>query len=404
MKIRKIGIIKEGKVPHDFRVPLTPHQCAAFKKIYPAIELVVQPSEIRRFKDEEYVKAGITLQEDLSDCDLLIGVKEVPIDMLIPHKSYMFFSHTIKKQPHNAKLLRAILDKKIRLIDYETLKDERHKRLIGFGRYAGIVGAYEGFRAFGKKHGLYELISPSNCHDRKEMEHEMHKIVLPSSIKVVLTGFGRVGTGAQEIMSLLPIKKITPEEFVFQKIEEPAYIHLDTHEYYARRDNGNFDKQDFYANPKEYLSVLSGYLRRADLYISCHLWASSNPVLITKEDIVHPDWKCMVIADISCDVNGPIVSTIRASEINNPLYGYHRIENKEVDWREKDAICVMAIDNLPCELPRDASEDFGNELMTKIFPLLFDSDPHGLIWKASETTLDGELTPHFAYLGDYAVV
>ncbi len=402
MKINKIGIIKEGKVPADYRVPLTPTQCAELKKKYPHLDVVVQPSDIRRFKDEEYTASGITLTNDLSDCDLLMGVKEVPVDMLIPNKTYMFFSHTIKKQPYNAKLLRTILDKKIRLVDYETLKGTDNKRLIGFGKYAGIVGAYEGFRAFGKKHNLYDLKSPSECVDRKEMEEEMKKIQLPSSTKIVVTGFGRVGNGAREILSLLPIKEVNEEDYFSQKFDHPVYVHLDTHEYYVRKDFGGFDKKDFYNNAEKYISTLAENVKKADLYIACHLWAGGNPVLITKEDIAQPDWKCMVIADVSCDVNGPIVSTIRASKISDPLYGFHRFDNKEVDWQEKDAICVMAIDNLPCELPRDASEDFGKELVEKVLPLMIEEDPHHLIWKGTETTLEGELTPHFEYLSEYA--
>lgn len=402
MKINKIGIIKEGKVPADYRVPLTPEQCAGLKKKYSHLDVVVQPSDIRRFKDEEYQAAGITLSNDLSDCDLLMGVKEVPIDMLIPNKTYMFFSHTIKKQPYNAKLLRAVLDKKIRLVDYETLKGTDNKRLIGFGKYAGIVGAYEGFRAFGKKHSLYDLKSPSDCVDRKEMEEEMKKIQLPAQTKIVVTGFGRVGNGAREILNLLPIKEVNEEDYFSQKFDHPVFVHLDTHEYYVRKDFGGFDKKDFYNNPEKYISTLAENVKKADLYIACHLWAGGNPVLLTKEDIAQPDWKCMVIADVSCDVNGPIVSTIRASKISDPLYGFHRFENKEVDWREKDAICVMAIDNLPCELPRDASEDFGKELIEKVLPLMIEEDPHHLIWKGTETTLEGELTPHFEYLSDYA--
>jgi saccharopine dehydrogenase (NAD+, L-lysine forming) len=401
MKVKKIGIVREGKVPPDFRVPLSPKQCAEVKKWFD-VDVVVQPSPIRRYPDHEYVAEGIVLQEDLSDCDLLIGVKEVPIEMLILGKSYMFFSHTIKKQPHNAKLLRAILDKKIRLIDYEVIKGKNGKRLIGFGKYAGIVGAYEGFRAYGKKHNLFDIKSPSECDDRKEMEEEMKKIVLPKNLKVVVTGFGRVGSGAEEIFKKLPITRIEEEEFYSESFDHPVYVHLDTHEYYVKKEFGGFDKTDFYNNPEKYISTLAENVKKADLYIACHLWAGGNPVLITKEDISHPDWRCMVIADVSCDTNGPIASTIRSSKIDDPLYGYHRFDHIECNWKDKNAICVMAIDNLPCELPKDASEDFGNELIGQVLPLMLREDPDHLIWKATQTTLLGELTPHFEYLHDYA--
>jgi saccharopine dehydrogenase (NAD+, L-lysine forming) len=399
--IHKIGILREGKVPHDFRVPLTPKQCAMVQSRF-GVSVVVQPSPIRRFTDQEYSAAGITLQEDLTDCDLLIGVKEVPVDMLIPNKSYLFFSHTIKKQPHNAKLLKAILDKKIRLIDYEILKGTDGKRLIGFGRYAGIVGAYEGFRAFGLKNGLYELKSPSACEDRIEMEAEMKKIVLPKGMKIAVTGFGRVGNGAAEILRMLPITRVEEEDFFSREFDNPVYVHLDTHEYYVRKDFGGFDKKDFYNNPEKYISSLADTVRRAHLYIACHLWAGGNPLLLTQEDVQHPSWKCNTIADVSCDTGGPIAPTIRSSSIADPIFGYHRLNHVETDWRDPDAICVMAIDNLPCELPKDASEDFGNELINNVLPLMLIADPHHIVWKGTETTLEGELTPHFEYLKDYA--
>jgi saccharopine dehydrogenase (NAD+, L-lysine forming) len=399
--IKKIGILREGKVPPDFRVALTPKQCAIVKSRF-KVEVVVQPSPIRRFHDHEYAEAGITLQENLEDCDLLIGVKEVPIDLLMPNKSYLFFSHTIKKQPHNAPLLRAILNKKIRLIDYEILKGTDNKRLIGFGRYAGIVGAYEGFRAFGLKHQLYTLKSPAHCADRIEMEAEMKKIQLPAKMKIVVTGFGRVGNGAAEIMRMLPIERVEEEDFFSQEFDHPVYVHLDTHDYYVRKDFGGFDKKDFYNNPEKYISTLADTVRKADLYIACHLWAGGNPVLLTQSDVEHPAWRCMTIADVSCDTDGPIAPTIRSSSIADPLYGYDRQKHVECDWKDPQAICVMAIDNLPCELPKDASEDFGNELIQSIFPLMFVEDPHHIIWKATETTLEGELTPHCEYLFDYA--
>jgi saccharopine dehydrogenase (NAD+, L-lysine forming) len=402
MKPIVVGVIREGKVPHDFRVPLTPKQCKEISRLYPHVTVVVQPSPIRRIADQAYLDEGIRMEEDLSMCDILMGVKEVPVDMLIANKTYLFFSHTLKKQPHNAYLLRAILDKKIRLIDYETIRDANHKRLIGFGRYAGIVGAYQGFRTFGLKHGLFNLKSPSKCADRREMEAEMTKIVLPPSTKIVVTGFGRVGNGAEEILKLLPIERVGTQAFLTERFDHPVYVHLDTHEYYERKIDGGFDKRDFYSNPEHYFSVLSSFVRKSDLYIACHLWASGNPVLLSEDDFRHKEWKCRVVADVSCDTQGPIACTIRASKISDPIFGYDPETASEVEWQLPNAVAVMAIDNLPCELPLDASEDFGNELINKVFPHLFGGDSEGIIWKATETTLDGELTPHFEYLHDYA--
>jgi len=244
MKIKKIAIVREGKVPPDQRVALTPNQCARVKSDF-GVDVVAQPSAIRKCTDADYVANGIALQEDLSDCDLIIGVKEVPIDMLIAGKTYMFFSHTFKKQPYNAKLLMAILDRKIRLIDYEVIKDEKKKRLIGFGRYAGIVGAYHAFRAYGLKHGFFSIKAPHECADRREMEEQLKHVKLPTDMKVVVTGYGRVGNGAEEILALLPLKKVNEGEFLSEEYHEPVYTHLDTQDYYVRKERGGFDNTDF---------------------------------------------------------------------------------------------------------------------------------------------------------------
>lgn len=400
----KIGIIKEGKVPPDHRVPLSPEQCAEVKRKFPQVEVKVQSSNVRKYKDEEYTAQGIDVVPNVEDCDFLFGVKEVPIDMLIPNKTYLFFSHTLKKQPYNAKLLRAILDKKIRLIDYEAIKDEKGKRLIGFGRYAGIVGAYHGWRTFGLKNKLYDIKRPYDCEDRKEMEGELSKVKLPSNMKLVVTGFGRVGNGAKEIIDLVDIKKVSPEAFLNETFDHPVYVHLDTAEYYHRKSDGGFDKKEFYAQPELYESCLAEYVTQANMYIACHLWNAKNPNLITASDISNDNWKCNVIADISCDIAGPIVTTLRPSKISDPIFGVNRFSLEEIDYNEADAIAVMSVDNLPCELPKDASEDFGSELINNVLPALLTDASHPSIWGATETTLNGELTAHFEYLKDYSNV
>lgn len=398
----KIGIIREGKVPPDFRVPLTPKQCKAIQTLYPQVEVYVQKSNIRVFKDEEYAALGLKLVDDLENCDIIFGVKEVPIDMLIPNKTFVFFSHTIKKQAHNQKLLRAILDKKIRLIDYEVIKDKSNKRLIGFGRYAGIVGCYNTFYTWGLKSGDYELKPAHLCKDRKEVEEELKKVVLPKDFRVVLTGFGRVGNGAREIMSLLPIKEVSPEEYLRETHNEPVFTHLDTEDYYVRKDGKEFSKQEFYAQPELYTSNFEQFAFNSDIYIPCHFWSSKSPYILTRETLLNEKNRLKVVGDISCDVNEPIACTIRPSKIGNPIYGYDPVQNTEVDFLSKGAIAVMAIDNLPCELPLDASEDFGNELIKHVIPKLLGDDPDAVIERASETNLDGKLMPNFKYLEDYA--
>ncbi|HLU87006.1 MAG TPA: NAD(P)-dependent oxidoreductase [Taishania sp.] len=401
MKEVKLGIIREGKVPHDHRVPLTPKQCTILEAQYPELKIIVQPSPIRCYKDEEYSELGITLNEDLSDCDIIIGVKEVNIEDLIPGKKFMFFSHTIKEQPYNRKLLQAILDKKIQLIDYEVLKDKFEKRIVGFGRYAGIVGCFNGFRTLGLKLGIYDLKPAYQCADRVEMEGELSKVVLPNNLRIVLTGWGRVGNGAREIMNLLPIKEVSPDEYLNESFDTPIFTHLDTEDYYRPKNGGDFDKTDFYNAPETYVSILDQYIfNNTAMYIPCHYWHGRSPILLSNETLQKAK-SLKVIADISCDISGPIASTIRASKIPSPIYGYDVYTQQEVDFREENAIAVMAVDNLPCELPKDASEDFGNELIKNVFPYLLREDVDDIIERGSETDLNGRLKPRFAYLQGY---
>jgi alanine dehydrogenase len=397
----KIGLIREGKVPPDHRVPLTPKQCKSIQAIYPNVEIIVQPSPIRAYKDEEYATEGMKLNEDLSSCDIIMGVKEVNISDLIPNKKFLFFSHTLKKQPYNRDLLRAVLEKKIQLIDYETIKNKQNKRVIGFGRYAGIVGAYNGFRAMGLKTGLFDIKPANKCADRKEMEAEMSKIVLPENTKIVLTGFGRVGHGAREIIDILPIKEVTPDEFMKNKFNEPVFTHLEVEDYYGRKDGKPFDKSEFYSNPELYKSTFTRFLPEMDMYIPCHFWSNRSPFIITREDLKNENVRLSVVADISCDIDGPVACTIRPSKIADPIYVYDPISETEVDFTANGAIAVMAVDNLPCELPLDASEDFGNELMRHVLPALLKEDPDNMIARASETTTDGQLTEYYSYLQDY---
>jgi len=397
-----IGVIKEGKVPPDFRVPLTPKQCKAIETIYPTIKVRVQKSSIRTFKDEEYANEGIELVDSLEGCDIIFGVKEVQIEDLIPNKTFFFFSHTLKKQSYNRALLQAILEKKIRLVDYEVLRDKYNKRVIGFGRYAGIVGCYNAFYTYGLKSKTYELKPAHLCADRKEVEEELKKVSLPKNFRILLTGFGRVGHGAQEIIDLLPIKEVSPEEFLSKEFDEPIYAQLEVEDYYGRKDGGTFVKSEFYSTPELYKSTFDRYVSKTDMYIPCHFWSAKSPVILTQEDLQATDNRIQVIADISCDVDGPIAATIRASKIGNPIFGYDPQTGQEVDYLNEGAIAVMSIDNLPCELPKDASEDFGNELLKHVLPRLFGEDPDKMIARGSETTLDGELTEGFKYLENYS--
>lgn len=401
MKEIVIGVIKEGKVPPDKRVPLTPNQCARLMQLYPNVKVIVQTSNIRAYKDEEYASLGIEVKEDISEADIIVGVKEVNIEDLIPNKKFMFFSHTFKKQPYNRDLLRAIIEKKIQLIDYEVLKNTSNKRIIGFGRYAGIVGCYNGFRTFGLKHKLFELKPANECADRKEVEEELKKVQLPANTKIVLTGYGRVGHGAKEIMDLLPIKEVSPEEYLKESFDSPVYTQLEVEDYYKRRDGKEFSKSEFYSNPELYASSFYDYAKESDMYIPCHYWSAKADFIITREDFKKADCRLSVVADVSCDIDGPVACTIRPSKIADPIYGYNPQTEAEDDWMKEGVVAVMAVDNLPCELPKDASEDFGNELLKEVMPSLLRDDKDKIIAKGSETTLEGGLTSYFSYLEAY---
>ncbi len=396
----KFGILREGKVPPDKRVPLTPAQCAQIKKAFQEVDIVAQPSPIRAISDEQYVNEGIQLQEDLSDCDLLMGVKEVNIEDLIPNKKYLFFSHTSKEQSYNRGLLQAILDKKIQLIDYELLKNKDHERVIGFGRFAGIVGAYNGLMTLGKKTGKFSLKRVHECFDREEMEQELKKVVLDKNTKIVLTGFGRVGYGAREIFELLPILEVSPEEFMNNTFNQAVFTHLETSDYYRKLSDDSYNQSDFYANPGDYRAILNGYVEKADLYISCHYWDNEAPKLLTQDDLKNAE-NLKAVADISCDIDDPIACTLRPSTIADPVYGYNPQTHAEENWEVEGNIAVMAVDNLPCELPKEASEDFGSQLIKHVIPHLLNGDPEGRILRASETNLEGTLNKSFEYLSDF---
>ncbi len=392
----KFGIIKERKTPPDRRVVFTPEEASRLLKEHPEVELKVESSDIRIFSDDEYRSQGLQVTEDISDSDVFFGVKEVPIDALIPEKKYFFFSHTIKKQPHNRKLLQAILEKNIDLYDHETIVDSENRRLIGFGRYAGIVGAYNGIRAFGIKFELFNLPKAETLSGKSDLVARLKRQILPP-IKIVLTGHGKVGMGAKEILDGMKIKEVTPENFLTKKYTEPVYTQIDVLDYNKRMDGNVIDKEDFYNNPQDYTSDFERFSQVADIFMAGHFYGNGAPVILTREMLNSKDNKIKIVADISCDVDGPIASTIKASTIAEPLYGYLPSEHKEVEIFHPAAIVVMAVDNLPCELPKDASEGFGEMFMEHVIPAFFNGDKDGILQRA-KITEKGKLTKRFEYL------
>lgn len=396
----KLGIIREGKTPPDKRVALSPEQCEYILNNYPDVEVFVQKSEIRKFKDEQYAKLGVAVVDTVEDCDVLIGVKEVPINELIPNKKYIFFSHTFKEQPYNRDLLKAILAKKIQLIDWEVITNAKGQRLIAFGRYAGIVGCYNGFLAYGLKHGLYSLKRANECEDRAEMEAQLENIKLPSNFKLVITGSGRVGGGALEIIHKMNMKEVSPAEFLTKSFNEPVFTQLNVGDYNKKKDGNSFNKKEFFNDPLNYESDFLKYAKVANMYVACHYWDSRAPFIFTRENAKNKDWNISLVADVSCDIDCAVASTLRPSTIADPLYGYNPNTEQEDDFYSNETIGVMAVDNLPCELPKDASVDFGKMFIEHVLEPLRGNDPENIIARASETK-DGKLTSYFSYLEEY---
>ena len=395
----KFGILKERKNPPDRRVVFSPNELSRLKQEYQNVSVKVEHSDIRIFDDAQYKNLGIEVTDDLSDCDVLLGVKEVPVENLIPNKSYFFFSHTIKKQPYNRKLLQAVLAKNIDLYDYETIVDAENRRLIGFGRYAGIVGAYNGIRAFGLKFELFKLPKAETLSGKEALISNLKRVVLPP-LKFVITGTGKVGNGAKEILDAIKIKEVSVENYLTKNYAQPVYTQIDVLEYNKRKDGQVLDFTDFYQNPTEYVSDFEKFTKVSDIYITGHFYGNDAPVILTREMLKANDCKIKVVADVSCDIDGPIACTLRSSTIAEPIYGYLPDENKEVDVFHPAAIVVMAVDNLPCELPKDASEGFGEMFLGQVLPAFFNNDKDGILQRA-KITENGKLTPRFSYLQDY---
>ena len=395
----KLGIIREGKIPSDSRVPLIPDQCSHIVDEYP-IEVVVEPAPGRCFSDAEYAAAEICLSEDLSDCDLLLGVKEVPVSQLIPNKTYCFFSHTIKKQSYNRDLLRAILAKNIRLIDYEVMTDEHGKRLIAFGRFAGMVGAHNALYTYGERTGAFRLKRMKDCHDYAEAQEVYHQLQLPP-VKIVLTGTGRVGQGAAQVLHDMGIRQVAHDDFLTESYDEPVFTQLRVQHYVARKDGKPYETREYYLDPTPFHSIFAPYYRAADIMINGIYWDKRAPAFFTREEMCREDFRLQVIADVTCDIapDSSIPSTLRPSTIADPVYGYDPHANTETAPHQPGSIDVMAIDNLPNELPRDASRAFGEQFMDYVLAEFLDEQSD--ILDRATITRCGKLTERFRYLQDF---
>ncbi len=397
----QIGLIREGKNPPDTRVALTPKQCVLLKEKFPQIKIWVEPSPNRCFSDTEFSNAGIEFKNDLSNCDVLLGIKEVPIDNLIEDKTYFFFSHTKKKQPYNQKLMHALIEKRIRMIDYEALTYDDGQRILGFGFFAGVVGAHNGLLTYGRKFGLFNLKPANQCLDMEEMMAQYAFVNLPP-IKIAVTGSGRVTSGVLEIMQRFDIKCVEPNDYLTHTYDYPVYTLLKGADLYENKETGKYNRDEFHANPERYKCKFDAYTSVTDIVMNGIYWDKKIPRLFEKEAVKASNFRIAVASDITCDADGSIPLNLGSSTIADPVYGYNRTTGeRDVAFKnDSNIIDIMAVDNLPNELPRNASEHFGEHIIKYIIPELLQQE--SAILNRATICEKGKLGTFFEYLSDYA--
>ena len=397
----KLGLIREGKIPCDSRVALTPAQCKFLHRNFGDIRVTVQHSDLRCYSDKEYATAGITVNEDLSDCDVLLGIKEVPVEMLLPGKTYLFFSHTKKLQPNNQHLLRSIIEKRNTLIDYECLEHEDGTRIIGFGFFAGIVGAHNGMMAYGNRTGLFKLQRVSSVNSFQKLIHTYFGLKVPQ-IKIAVTGSGRVAHGVLEIMNLLGIREVEADEFASRAFTYPVYVHLKSADLYVHKVTGKYNREDFHAHPSEYDCKFKELLTATDILINGVYWDKDVPRLFELEDLRSPNFRITTIADITDDKGGSIPCNIGDATIEDPVYGIDKNTFQRTLPYLPNSVDVMAVGNLPNELPRDASRYFGEQLIKFVLDDIRTGGSNTI--RKATIVQEGRLTEAFAYMKNYAGV
>jgi saccharopine dehydrogenase (NAD+, L-lysine forming) len=395
----RIGLIREGKIPADNRVALTPAQCKWIHKNAPAIRVIAQSSANRCFSDREYQSAGVEVVHDISDCDVLVGIKEVPVEQLISEKTYMFFSHTKKQQPHNQSLLKAVLEKKIRLIDFECLEHEDGQRIIGFGFFAGIVGAHNGMMAYGERTGLFKLDRVYKQRSFRELIHNYFGLRLPN-VKIAVAGSGRVAHGILEIMNLMGIHEVEPDDYLVRRFSYPVYTQLKGSELYQNKITGKYNRLEFHEHPEKYKCKFLPYTEQTDILMNGVYWEKNVPRLFEKEDARSESFIIQTIADITDDVNGSVPINVGDQTIENPVYGIDKKSFEKTAPYLQNSIDIMAVGNLPNELPRDASRYFGEQLIKHVLEDLAGNG--SAIIERATLAKDGKLTENFSYLTKYA--
>ncbi len=401
-KMTTIGLIREGKIPADSRVALTPAQCKWIRQNHPQIRVIVQTSAIRCFTDKEYLLAGVEIKEEMRECDILLGIKEIPTDMLIENKTYLFFSHTKKLQPYNQKLLKKIIEKNITLIDYECLEHEDGARIIGFGFFAGIVGAHNGMMSYGKRTGAYNLERVNGGKNLQHLIHTYFGLKLPN-IKIAVTGSGRVAHGVLEIMNLMGINEVEPEDYLVKNYTYPVYVHLKAGNLYTHKITKNYSRTDFHENPTDYKCNFLPYTFQTDILMNGIYWEQKIPQLFENIDLKNEGFRIKTIADITDDMGGSVPCNLGDSTIANPVYGVNKNTFEKTEPYLQNSVDIMAVGNLPNELPKDASRYFGEQLIKHVFTDLFSGEENRLINNAT-IVKKGKLNKGYEYMEEYARV
>lgn len=395
----KIGLIKEGKIPADNRVALTPAQCKWLNENRSDVKIVVQSSENRCFTDQEYQEAGIEVVDSVTDCTILLGIKEVPIQQLEKGKTYLFFSHTKKKQSYNQKLLQAILEKQITLIDYECLEHEDGQRILGFGFFAGVVGAHNGMMAYGNRMGSFKLTRVFEQKSFRELMHQYFGLKIPN-VKIAVTGSGRVAHGILEIMNLMGIHEVEQEDYLTKQFSYPVYVQLKSADLYENKKTGKYTRLEFHETPELYKCKFLPFISETDILLNGVYWDKNVPRLFEREEVAAPNFRIKTISDITDDAGGSVAINLGDQTIENPIYGVDKFSFEKTAPYLDSSIDIMAVGNLPNELPRDASRYFGEQLIKTVLDELLKGNS-ALIDRGT-ISKQGKLTAPFMYLSDYA--
>ena len=402
-----IGIVRETRDDEN-RTPIVPEHVELIKKKYPNLKIIVQPSANRCFKDDEYKNCGAEINHDLNNCNFIFGVKEINKEFLLYCKTYLFFSHTYKlnkegdqnnlnnSSQEKKELLKSILEKKIRLIDYENIRDKNTKRYLGFGRFAGIVGCYNTLNLILEEFKKQPLARAYKINSYERLVNNLKNLYFPK-MRILITGDGRVARGVVELIKHTNIKEVSTDTYINYDSKEPIFCNLKTKDYVTNSKLNEFNLDHFIKNPKEYKSDALKYLKNTDIFISAHYWDPNSPKIFEKNDL-YDLINLKIIGDITCDINGSVPTTIRSSTIEHPNYYIEKNNLKETS-KSNESLSIMAVDNLPSELPRDSSHEFSEGIMNEVMPYLL-KDDDGRILNATITS-DGSFLKKYNYLSNY---